>query len=63
MTPSPEFILKPNDRIAFYGDSITEQQLYTNYVESYLAARFPELKLTFFNAGAGGDSPLPRMRA
>lgn len=56
MTPSPEFILKPNDRIAFYGDSITEQQLYTNYVESYLAARFPELKLTFFNAGAGGDT-------
>ena len=32
------------------GDSITEQHLYTNFVESYLATRYPELKLTFFNA-------------
>jgi lysophospholipase L1-like esterase len=50
------FILKPNDRIVFYGDSITEQHLYTNYVESYLSTRFPELKLSFFNAGWGGDT-------
>lgn len=44
------------DRIVFLGDSITEQQLYTNYVEAYLAARFPKLALTFANAGWGGDS-------
>jgi lysophospholipase L1-like esterase len=50
------FHLHPHDRIVFYGDSITEQQLYTNYVESYLASRYPELKLTFFNAGWGGDT-------
>ena len=37
MTQTGEFVLKPNDRIVFYGDSITEQHLYTNYVESYLA--------------------------
>lgn len=44
------------DRIVFLGDSITQQQLYTNYVESYLATRYPELKLTFWNAGWGGDT-------
>lgn len=44
------------DRIVFLGDSITQQQLYTNYVESYLAARFPALKLSFWNAGWGGDT-------
>lgn len=55
MTNDTGFVLKPMDRIVFLGDSITEQHLYTNYVESYLASRFPELKLTFFNAGWGGD--------
>ncbi|MCY2931095.1 MAG: hypothetical protein NTV86_16725 [Planctomycetota bacterium] len=56
MTSPAEFVLRPNDRIVFYGDSITEQHLYTNYVESYLATRYPELKLSFFNAGWGGDT-------
>lgn len=48
-------VLRKNDRVVFYGDSITEAQLYTNYVETYLAGRFPELNLSFFNAGWGGD--------
>jgi lysophospholipase L1-like esterase len=53
---SNNFVLRKGDRIVFLGDSITEQQLYTNYVEAYLASRYPELKLTFFNAGWGGDT-------
>jgi lysophospholipase L1-like esterase len=44
------------DRIVFLGDSITQQQLYTNYVESYLASRYPKLGLSFWNAGWGGDT-------
>ena len=56
MTATTELLLRKNDRIVFLGDSITEQQLYTNYVESYLASRYPELQLTFFNAGWGGDT-------
>ena len=56
MTSGSHFLLQRNDRIVFLGDSITEQQLYTNYVESYLASRFPQLRLSFFNAGWGGDS-------
>jgi wyosine [tRNA(Phe)-imidazoG37] synthetase (radical SAM superfamily)/lysophospholipase L1-like esterase len=55
---SERFVLRKGDRIVFLGDSITEQQLYTNYVEAYLASRYPELKLTFFNAGWGGDTAL-----
>lgn len=51
-----DFILRKNDRVVFLGDSITEQQLYTNYVETYLASRYPELKLVFYNAGWGGDA-------
>jgi lysophospholipase L1-like esterase len=49
-------VLKKNDRIVFLGDSITEQHLYTNYVESYLSARYSALNLSFFNAGWGGDT-------
>jgi len=56
MSLTNDFVLKKNDRVVFLGDSITEQQLYTNYVETYLATRFPELNLTFFNAGWGGDT-------
>lgn len=56
MTSPSSLILRKHDRVVFLGDSITEQQLYTNYVETYLSLRFPELKLTFFNAGWGGDT-------
>ncbi len=34
-----------------WGDSITEQRIYTNYVENYLSLRYPEMKLSFVNAG------------
>ena len=47
--------VRKGDTVVFLGDSITEQQLYTNYVESYLVSRFPGLNLRFYNAGWGGD--------
>lgn len=50
------FVLRAKDRVVFLGDSITEQRLYTDYVETYLAARYPELELTFSNAGLSGDT-------
>ncbi len=49
------FYLKNGDRVVFYGDSITEQHLYTNWVEDYVVTRFPNLKVDFVNAGVGGD--------
>jgi len=49
------FSVRDGDRVVFYGDSITEQRRYTEYVEEYLLTRFPHWKVTFWNAGVGGD--------
>jgi lysophospholipase L1-like esterase len=40
----------------FLGDSITEQKQYTTLIETYTLTRFPTLKITFRNAGWGGDT-------
>lgn len=49
------FYLKNGDRVVFYGDSITEQRLYTTFVETFVATRFPKLNLFFVHSGVGGD--------
>lgn len=49
------FYLKDGDRVVFYGDSITEQRLYTTYAETYVVTRLPQLKVTFVHSGVGGD--------
>ena len=49
------FYLKPNDRVVFYGDSITDQRLYTTFVETYVVTRFPNYKVQFTHSGWGGD--------
>ena len=49
------FYLKDGDRVVFYGDSITDQRLYTTFAESYVVTRFPSLNITFTHSGWGGD--------
>jgi predicted GH43/DUF377 family glycosyl hydrolase/lysophospholipase L1-like esterase len=49
------FYLKGGDTVVFYGDSITEQNLYNQFVELYTATRFPRLRIHFYGAGVGGD--------
>lgn len=39
----------------FYGDSITEQRLYTTFVETFVVTRFPRLPVSFVHSGWGGD--------
>jgi len=56
------FPFKNGDSIVFLGDSITEQRLYTTYIETYLLTRFPSWNLTFRNAGWGGDTSWLRQR-
>jgi lysophospholipase L1-like esterase len=51
-----DFYLHDGDRVVFYGDSITEQKLYTNFIEAYVRTRFPNLKIEFWNSGVGGDT-------
>jgi lysophospholipase L1-like esterase len=56
LTPRGDsFAIKDGDRVVFYGDSITEQRLYTSDVEEFVLTRFPGLKVTFIQAGVGGD--------
>src|SRR5512136_1333551 len=49
------FYLKSGDRVVFYGDSITEQRLYTTFVETFVVTRFPQWKVDFVHSGWGGD--------
>ena len=50
-----DFFFKDGDRVVMIGDSITEQHLYSNYVEMWTVTRFPKWKITFRNVGIGGD--------
>jgi lysophospholipase L1-like esterase len=50
-----QFQLKDGDRVVFYGDSITDQRLYTTFAETYVVTRFPRLHLWFVHSGVGGD--------
>lgn len=56
------FPFHDGDRVVFLGDSITEQRLYTTYLETYLLTRFPAWNLEFRNAGWGGDTSYLRTR-
>ncbi len=49
------FALKDGDTVVFYGDSITDQRLYTAFVETYAVTRFPALRVRFVHSGWGGD--------
>ena len=49
------FALHDGDRVVFYGDSITDQRLYTTFAETYVVTRFPKMEVTFVHSGWGGD--------
>lgn len=50
-----EFFFRDGDRAVIMGDSITEQHLYSTYIEMWTVCRFPTWKITFRNVGIGGD--------
>ncbi|MEJ6644605.1 MAG: GDSL-type esterase/lipase family protein [Akkermansiaceae bacterium] len=50
-----DFFLKNGDTVVMMGDSITEQHLYSTYVETWALTRFPAWDMRFFNVGIGGD--------
>jgi beta-1,2-mannosidase len=49
------FYLHPGDRVVFYGDSITEQNYFNQWVQLYTVTRFPNMRVHFYDAGVGGD--------
>jgi len=57
------FFFHDGDHVVFLGDSITEQKLYTTYIEAYTLTRFPKEKFIFRNVGWGGDTAWLRQRA
>ena len=63
LTAEQELFLRGSDRVVFLGDSITEQKLYTTYIEAYAVTRFPKEKFNFWNSGWGGDTAWLRMRS
>ena len=50
-----DFFFKDGDRVVIMGDSITEQHLYSNYVETWILTRFPAWNIIFANVGISGD--------
>lgn len=46
---------KDGDKIAFVGNSITEAGYYGSNIWLYYMTRFPEQRITVYNAGIGGD--------
>ncbi|MBV8880831.1 MAG: SGNH/GDSL hydrolase family protein, partial [Planctomycetaceae bacterium] len=51
-----ESVLKKGQRVAIVGDSITEQKLYSKFIELYLTACLPELDLHCIQLGWGGET-------
>src|SRR6516164_1922856 len=50
-----ELVLKPGDRLAICGDSITEQKMYSRLMEDYLTVCVPELNVTVRQFGWSGE--------
>ena len=55
LAPAEEFSLKDGDTVVFYGDSITDQRLYTTFVETFAVTRYPQMHVKFVHSGWGGD--------
>ncbi len=60
--PEKDFFFKDNDSVVFLGDSITQQKLYTTYLEAYTLTRFPDRRFRFRNSGWNGDTSWLRNR-
>ncbi len=54
--PPSGLLLRPGDRLAICGDSITEQKMYSRIMETYLTVCVPELKITTRQYGWGGET-------
>lgn len=46
---------KSGDRVCWVGDSITHGGSYHSQIQLFYTTRFPQLEITYFNCGIGGD--------
>jgi len=63
MAAEAGFFFHNKDSVVFLGDSITEQKLYTTFIEAYTLTRFPAESFVFRKVGWGGDTAWLRQRA
>jgi len=54
--PFPNVPVKNGDQILFIGDSITQAGLYAAFIQTWLWAEYPELKLDIINLGLNGET-------
>ncbi len=47
---------KAGDRVAFVGNSITDGGHYHSYIWLYYMTRYPNMRITCYNVGIGGDA-------
>ena len=50
-----KLLIKDGAHLAVVGDSITEQKIYSSYIELYLAVCTPQIKAKVFQFGWGGE--------
>lgn len=55
LAQAADFALRDGDTVVFYGDSITDQRMYTVVAETFTLTRFPGRKIRFVHSGWGGD--------
>lgn len=55
-TVAAEPVLAPNARLAIVGDSITEQKIYSKFIETYLLACAGRPDVSVFQYGWGGET-------
>lgn len=54
--PFPNVPVKNGDQILFLGDSITQAGLYAAFIQTWLWAEYPDLKLDIINLGLNGET-------
>ena len=62
-TATADFELRDGDRVVFLGNSFFERALSSGFIESSLALRWPDRKITFRNLGWDGDTVFGHSRA
>jgi len=56
LAQTEEFPLRGDETIVFFGDSITQGGAYVEYVDAFLATRFPEKRFRILNSGISSET-------
>ena len=57
-----EFALNSADRVVFFGDTLTQAQGFSRYVETFVRVKYPQLRTRFFNYGLPGQTAADGLR-